>query len=625
MADSLDELIEELPDNAMIKDARYEASDIVFYTGNREFFLDNDDVIRDMVSRVKKRIEVRPDPSITNDQDAAEEAIKEIVPEDAGVDQIIFEEPFGKVVIRAEKPGLVIGKNGSTLDKIKEETYWMPEVDRVPAIDSKIVDRAREIMTEGVEFRKEFLHDVGKKIELEKDVGDEWIRVEGLGGFRQVGRSSVLVQTEESNVLMDAGVDTSRQGRDAYPHLDVPELDLKDLDAVIATHAHMDHVGLIPYLYEYGYEGPVYCTEPTRDMMVLLQLDYLDVARKEGGKAPYDSSAIKEEVKRTITVDYGEVTDITPDMRLTFNNAGHILGSASAHLHIGEGLHNIVYTGDIKYDQTKLLRPADPKFNRVETLILESTYGGKKDKMPRRDEANKDFVKKAKETLENGGKLIIPVFAIGRSQEIMMILAEEAEKDWFDFPVYLDGMIWDATALHTAYPEFLSKDLQNKIFHEDENPFLIDNFHRIGSHDERENVYEEGPAVILATSGMMTGGPILSYVENLAEEKDNRLIFVGYQAPGSLGSRIQSGERSVELPNGKEVDINMQIDTVTGFSAHSDRQQLINYVGNLPNKPQKIITNHGEKSVSFDLSSSLHKIYDVDTEAPPNLESIRLN
>ncbi|MDY6774472.1 MAG: beta-CASP ribonuclease aCPSF1 [Candidatus Nanohaloarchaea archaeon] len=625
MADSLDELIDELPDNAMIKEAKYEASDIVFYTGNREFFLDNDDVIRDMVSRVKKRIEVRPDPSITTEQDAAEEAIRDIVPEDAGLDRVIFEEPFGKVVIRAEKPGLVIGKNGRTLDEIKQETYWMPEVERVPAIDSKIVDRAREIMTEGVEFRKEFLHDVGKKIELEKDVGDEWVRVEGLGGFRQVGRSSVLVQTEESNVLMDAGVDTSRQGRDAYPHLDVPELDLKDLDAVIATHAHMDHIGLIPYLYEYGYEGPVYCTEPTRDMMVLLQLDYLDVARKEGGKAPYDSSAIKEEVKRTITVDYGEVTDITPDMRLTFNNAGHILGSASAHLHIGEGLHNIVYTGDIKYDETKLLRPADPKFNRVETLILESTYGGKHDKMPRREKANKKFVKKAKKTLQNNGKVIIPVFAIGRSQEIMMILAEEAEKDWFDYPVYLDGMIWDATALHTAYPEFLSKELQNKIFHEDENPFLIDNFHRIGSHDERENVYEEGPAVILATSGMMTGGPILSYVENLAEEDDNRLVFVGYQAPGSLGDRIQSGERTVELPSGKEVDIDMDVDTVKGFSAHSDRQQLINYVGNLPNKPQKIIVNHGEKSVSFDLSSSLHKIYDVDTEAPPNLESVRLN
>ncbi|MDY6761674.1 MAG: MBL fold metallo-hydrolase RNA specificity domain-containing protein, partial [Candidatus Nanohaloarchaea archaeon] len=155
--------------------------------------------------------------------------------------------------------------------------------------------------------------------------------------------------------------------------------------------------------------------------------------------------------------------------------------------------------------------------------------------------------------------------------------------------------------------------------------FTIDNFHRIGSHDERENVYDEGPCVVLATSGMMTGGPILSYVEHMAGDPDNRLMFVGYQAPGSLGSQIQNGERTVELPSGKSVDINLDVDTVSGFSAHSDRQQLINYVGNLPNKPQKIITNHGEKSVSFDLSSSLHKIYDVDTEAPPNLENVRLN
>ncbi len=625
MDDSLEDIVDELPDNAMIEDARYEASDVVFYTGNREFFLDNDDVIRDLVTRIKKRCDVRPASGITKGKETTEEKIREIVPEDAGIERILFEEPFGKVIIRAKKPGLVIGKNGETLDEIKEHTFWMPDVERVPAIDSKIVDRAREIMIEDVEFRKEFLHDVGKKIQLDKDAGDEWIRVEGLGGFRQVGRSCVLVQTEESSVMMDCGVDTSREGRDAFPHLDVPELDLQDLDAVILSHAHMDHCGFIPYLYEYGYDGPVYCTEPTRDMMVLLQLDYLDVARKQGGRAPYDSGAIKEAVKRTITADYGEVTDITPDMRMTLNNAGHILGSSSVHLHVGEGLHNIVYTGDIKYDETKLLRPADPKFNRVETLIIESTYGGKHDKMPRRDKANHHFLKTVRHRLKDGGKVIIPVFAIGRSQEIMMLLADEANKRYWDFPVYLDGMIWDATALHTAYPEFLSKELQRKIFHEDENPFLRSEFNRIGSHNEREDVYDEGPCVILATSGMMTGGPVLSYVEHLGGDPDNMLIFVGYQAPGSIGNQIQNGARSVDLPDGKTVDINLDVETVNGFSAHSDRQQLLNYVGNLPNKPRKIICNHGEKSVSFDLSSTLHKMHDIDTEAPPNIEMIRLN
>lgn len=626
-AESLDDLIEKLPDDAMISEAKYEASDIAFYTKNREFFLDNEKVVRQLVSEIKKRVEIRPDPSITTEQEAAEKAIKEIVPEEAGLKRVLFEEPFGRVVIRARKPGLVIGKSGETLDKIKKETYWMPEVERVPAIDSKIVDRAREIMMEGVDFRKKFLDDVGKKIQLEKSIGDEWVRVAALGGFRQVGRSCVLIQTEESSVMLDCGVDTSQEGgRDAYPHLDAPELDLEELDAVILSHAHMDHCGLIPYLYQYGYDGPVYCTEPSRDMMVLLQLDYLDVARKEGGKAPYDSKAIKEEVKRTITLDYGEVADITPDMRLTFNNAGHILGSASVHLHIGEGLHNIVYSGDIKYDKTKLLRPADPKFNRVETLILESTYGGKHDKMPRRDKANKYFKRQVKEVIEGGGKVLIPVFAIGRSQEMMMLLAEEAEKDYFDCPVYLDGMIWDATALHTAYPEFLSRDIQKQIFHDDANPFLQENFHRVGSYNERQDVINEsGPAVVLATSGMMTGGPILSYVEHLAHDENNRLLFVGYQAPGSLGNKIQRGDKKVELPSGKQVKIEMDIDTIKGFSGHSDRQQLVNYVGNLPNKPKKIITNHGEQSVSFDLSSSLHKMYNIETTTPQNLEIVRLH
>ncbi|MDY6777051.1 MAG: beta-CASP ribonuclease aCPSF1, partial [Candidatus Nanohaloarchaea archaeon] len=456
--------------------------------------------------------------------------------------------------------------------------------------------------------------------------GDEWVRLTGLGSFRQVGRSCLLLQTEESNVMLDCGIDPSGDDKDAYPYLDVPELDLKALDAVIVSHAHLDHCGFVPYLFEYGYDGPVYATEPTRDLMILLQLDYLDVARREGNRAPYDSTAIKEAVKRTVTVDYGEVTDITPDMRLTFNNAGHILGSASVHLHIGEGLHNIVYTGDIKYDQTELLRPADPKFNRVETLVLESTYGGKDGKMPPKDKANRKFKKFVRQTIKRGGKVIIPSFAVGRAQEIMLLIAEEAEKDYFDVPVYLDGMIWDATALHTAYPEYLSKKVQNKIFNKDENPFKKDCFHRVGSNDERQDVIKGGPAVILATSGMITGGPIMSYLDSLAEDSDNRMVFVGYQAPGTYGNKIQSGKSKITLPgNDNPTHINLDVKTVSGFSGHSSRNQLLNYVSNLPNKPKKILCNHGDDSSTFQLSSTLHKMLNIDTSAPQNLETIRLN
>lgn len=625
--EELNDVKELLPPKASVSDIKFEASDIVIYTDSKEFFLDNSDTVKKIVSKLKKRVEVRPSSKLFKEPETAEDNLYDAVSDEAGVEEVIFQPSLGKMIIRAEKPGTVIGKNGSGLDEIRKKTLWAPQVERVPAIDSKIVDRARELTVEDPEFRKKFLHEVGEKIRLKKSVGDEWIRVSSLGGFRQVGRSCVLLQTEESNVLMDCGINPSAEpgSTENYPYLNAPELDLQDLDAVVLSHAHMDHCGMIPYLYKMGYDGPLYCTEPSRDMMIMLALDYIGIAHSEQAKAPYDSSDLKKAVKRTITPDYGEVTDITPDMRLTLKNSGHILGSALCHIHVGEGLHNILYTGDYNYDDSVMLRPADTNFKRVETMITESTYGGKGDKQQPREEAQKKLLSTVKQTLSKGGKAIIPAFAVGRSQEILGVLAEELDRDHFDYDVYLDGMINDANALHTAYPEFLSKDVQKKIFKEEDSPFLKEQINSIGSRSEREKVInEEGPCVILATSGMLTGGPVLSYLEHLADDPDNCLIFVGYQASGTLGNRIQSGRSQVEI-GGKEVDVNLRRETVSGFSAHSDRQQIINFCKNLRSSPNKVLTNHGEESKCFSLASTLHKVLHIDTDAPQNLDVNRLN
>lgn len=624
--EELDDIKQFLPANADVSDIRYEASDIVIYTDSKEFFLDNKQTVKKLVSELKKRVEIRPSSKLFKEPENAEKDLKEVVDDSAGIEDVIFQPSLGKMIIRAKKPGKIIGKGGSGLQKIREATYWSPQVERVPALKSKVVERARELTVEDPEFRKEFLHDVGKKIRLEKTVGDEWVRVTALGGFRQVGRSCVLVQTEESNVLMDCGINPSAKpgSTDNYPYLNAPELDLGKLDAVILTHAHMDHCGMIPYLYKMGYDGPLYCTKPTRDLMIMLTLDYIGLAHSENQKAPYDSSAIKKAVKRTITPDYGEVTDITPDMRLTLRNSGHIIGSALTHIHVGEGLHNILYTGDYNYDKTEMLRPADTNFQRVETMITESTYGGREDKQESRSEANKKFLSKVKQTLNKGGKVIVPVFAVGRSQEVLGLLADEMARDYFDYPVYIDGMIKAANALHTAYPEYLSNKVQKKVY-EDDSPFLMDNIQAIGSHREREEVCnDEQPAVILTTSGMLTGGPVLSYLENLADDPQNALIFVGYQAEGTLGRKIQSGRDRVEI-GGDKVDVKLDRSTVSGFSAHSDRQQIINFAKNLRSSPNKVLTNHGEESKCFSLASGLHKVMHIDTSAPQNLETIRLN
>jgi len=621
----LDDIEEMLPPGSNVSEIRYEGSDIVIYTDSKDFFLDNGDTVRKLVSELKKRIEVRPSSKLFQTPETAKEKIEDLVSDEAGLEDTIFQPSLGKVIIRAEKPGKVIGNNGSGLEKIKRKTLWDPQVERVPAIDSKVVDKARELTVEDPEFRKEFLHEVGEKIRLDKSVGDEWIRVSSLGGFRQVGRSCVLLQTEESNVLMDAGINPAAESgsQENFPYLNAPELDLRDLDAVVLSHAHMDHCAMIPYLYKMGYDGPLYCTKPTRDLMIMLTLDYIGLAHRENNKAPYDSSDIKKAVKRTITPDYGEVTDITPDMRLTLKNSGHIIGSSLSHIHVGEGLHNLLYTGDYNYDTTETLRAADTNFQRVETMITEATYGGRDDKQTPREESNKKFLSKVKQTLSKGGKVIIPVFAVGRSQEVLALLADEMDRNYFDYNVYVDGMINDVNALHTAYPEFLSEKIQNKV-HKEESPFLKENIKSIGSYNERQEVYEDDACIILTTSGMLTGGPILSYLENEASDPDNSLIFVGYQAEGTLGRKIQSGKSPVEI-DGEEVEINLDTLTVSGFSAHSDRQQIINFAKNLRSTPNKVLTNHGEKSKCFSLASSLHKILNIDTSAPQNLEVNRLN
>lgn len=621
----LDDIEGMLPPGSNVSEIRYEGSDIVLYTDSKDFFLDNGDTVRKLVSELKKRIEVRPSSKLFKQPESAEEKIEEIVSEKAGLDDTIFQPSLGKVIIRAERPGKVIGNNGEGLEEIKKKTLWYPQVERKPAIDSKVVDKARELTVEDPEFRKKFLHEVGEKIRLDKSVGDEWIRISSLGGFRQVGRSCVLLQTEESNVLMDAGINPAAEPgtTDNYPYLNAPELDLRDLDAVVLSHAHMDHCGMIPYLYKMGYDGPLYCTKPTRDLMIMLTLDYIGLAHSENNKAPYDSSDIKKAVKRTITPDYGEVTDITPDMRLTLKNSGHIIGSSLTHIHVGEGLHNVLYTGDYNYDTTETLRAADTNFQRVETMITEATYGGRDDKQTSRDESNKKFLSKVKQTLNKGGKVIIPVFAVGRSQEVLALLADEMDRSYFDYPVYVDGMINDVNALHTAYPEFLSEKIQNKV-HRKNSPFLKENIKSIGSYNERQEVFEDDACIILTTSGMLTGGPILSYLEKEASDPDNSLIFVGYQAEGTLGRKIQSGKSPVEI-DGEKVDINLDTSTVSGFSAHSDRQQIINFTKNLRSTPNKVLTNHGEKSKCFSLASSLHKILNIDTSAPQNLEVNRLN
>jgi hypothetical protein len=219
----------------------------------------------------------------------------------------------------------------------------------------------------------------------------------------------------------------------------------------------------------------------------MLQLDYLDVVSKEDRKIPYSSNEVKSYIKHSITLNYGSVTDIAPDIKLTFHNAGHILGSAIAHFHVGDGLYNIAFTGDFNYSKSRLFNPATNQFPRLEAIFMESTYGGSGDIQPARAESEEKLYETIGSVISRGGKVIIPAFAVGRSQEVMLALEEGIRKEKIPaVKIYLDGMIREATAIHTTYPEYLNSELRNQIFKEGLNPFLADCFVSVDSSDLRE-------------------------------------------------------------------------------------------------------------------------------------------
>ncbi|MFH1821063.1 MAG: beta-CASP ribonuclease aCPSF1 [Methanobacteriota archaeon] len=606
----------------------FEGPRVVLYCENLDLLMENGEMIKELARKIRKRIILRPDPSILTDKEEAEKRIKELIPDEAKITDIIFSEDVGEVTIEVEKPGIAIGKGGALLREIMHKISWTPKIIRAPPIKSDLVRNVRLSMIYGGSERRDTLRKIGRRIHREQKAKDGWVRFTTLGGAREVGRSCFLLQTPESKAMLDCGVNVASDDN-AFPHLEVPEVRLPELDAVIITHAHLDHCGFVPYLFKYGFEGPVYCTPATRDLAVLLMVDYVDIAERENKQLPYTKRDIASFLSHCIPLEYGDVTDIAPDVRITLHNAGHILGSSLVHLHIGDGLYNIVYTGDMKFDRTRLFSPAVYSFPRIETLIIDSTYGGAEDIQPYRSDAENAFIQTINETIKRGGKVLVPAFAVGRSQE-MMVLLESARRNKIldNVPVYLDGMIWEATAIHTAYPEYLSQELRELIFKEDENPFLSDMFKKVSGPDQRTEVIDGEPSVILSTAGMMAGGPVLEYFKRLAPDPKNTLIFVGYQGEGSMGRRIQKGWREIPMRSDKgkpeEVKVNMEIKTIEGFSGHSDRSQLLNYVRRLSPKPRRIISIHGEESKCVNFAGTLRKLFRAETRAPLNLETIRL-
>jgi len=459
-------ILASIPKEANVTKIDYEGPRFALYTKTPRFLMENNIIISNLVKEIKKRIVIRIDKSIRKTEEDARKIIIEHVPKEANLQGTFFDTATGEVAIEVKRPWLC-QRNVEEFNHadISEKTGWKLRIRKSTTKPSNTIQAINYQLKISSSERVKYLKQVGEQIFRPRLAQKSEVSLLTLGGFGQVGRSCMLLTTPDSKVLVDCGINPgARSPREAYPRLDWANITLDDLDAVVIGHAHLDHSGFLPVLLKYGYKGPIFCTEPTLPMMNLIQLDAIKVATAQGRVPMYADRDVHQVMRQAITIPYGAVTDISPDIKLVLSNAGHILGSATCHFHIGNGEHNFVYTGDIKYGKSMLLESANTNYPRVETLLIESTYGLKEDIQPDRQEVESTFVASVNSVLKEGGKVLIPIPAVGRAQELMLVIDQYMKSgDLVEAPVFMEGMIQEATAIHESFPEYLVRDLKRKF------------------------------------------------------------------------------------------------------------------------------------------------------------------
>ncbi len=619
-----------IPANAEITGIEFEGPEVAIYSKNISVLIDSEGLLSQIARTIRKRVVIRSDPSIRLAENKVIEKIQTILQDRVTIGDIEFDKNMGEVNIYVDQPNKLTKKQDDMINTITKETLWRPNFFRIPPIKSNVIKSVRNVLFTDSAARKDALLRIGKMVHRETLLEEPIIRITALGGYLEVGRTATLVQTGDSSILVDCGVSVgSSQASKMLPRFDLPEFELLNLDAVVVSHSHLDHCGFVPFLYKYGYEGPVFTTDPTLNLMTMLQIDYLDIAEKEGKLIPYSKSDIRKSTLHAITIKYGEVTDIAPGVKLTFHNAGHILGSAIVHLHIGNGKHNLAFAHDFKFANSRLLDRAVHKFPRLETIVMEATYGNPQDMTPKRQHSEDLLAELIIKTLARKGKILIPVLAVGRAQELQLVIEHLIRtKQIPEVPVYVDGMVKEATAVTTNHPEFLSRQLKELIFEKNHNPFLAPFWHEISVREERDELLDGDPCIIMATSGMLVGGPSVYYFNELAEDEKNMIIFVSYQGKGTLGRKVEEGTESIIVKNDQnksiEVAVNIEVHRISGFTGHSDRGELMEYAKRLSPRPKKYLVMHGEMSKCETLAKSIGKSVKREAIAPPIGTTTRL-
>ncbi len=451
------------------------------------------------------------------------------------------------------------------------------------------------------------------------------MQIQFHGAARTVTGSQHLVSINGRKILLDCGLYQGSRKASYERNQNLP-FDASEVDVLVLSHAHIDHSGNVPNLVKSGFTGDIFATYATRDLCAIMLRDsakiqhydteFLNKKRQRQNLPPieplYSMEDVVESLKYFIGVGYERPYTIMPGVTLTFYDAGHILGSAIAVLDIEDEEANkhtrLVFSGDLGRPDRPILR--DPTFiNEADVLIVESTYGNR-EHAPM-DEASKKLETIINNTCRRDGKVIVPAFAVGRTQELVYRLHKLVESRDIspDLPVYVDSpLAIDATGIYRLHPEAYDEEVAQFLLEDRHNdPFGFDMmYYTRSTAQSKELNFLRMPAVIISASGMAEAGRILHHLKNNIEDPRNTILIVGWQAPNTLGRRIVERQPKVKI-FGEEYQLKAEVATINGFSAHADRSELLEWTGHFKKRPSQTFIVHGEEEASLAFAEALGK------------------
>lgn len=441
------------------------------------------------------------------------------------------------------------------------------------------------------------------------------MKIKFFGAAQTVTGSKALIEYNSKRILIDCGLFQGIKALRVQNWEPFP-IEIDTIDEVILTHAHLDHVGYLPLLVKEGFRGNIHCTHPTYELAKIILLDSAKIQEEEAllankynytthqpAKPLYTTYDARLAFTQIITHTIDKWIEIDHEISFRFHPSAHILGACWIELKINN--KTVVFSGDIGREKNYLLPPpTKPTF--ADVLVMESTYGNRLSKSV--DEAYEQFANVLISTINKQGKLIVPSFTVERAQELMLMISTLIEQQRIpSIPVYLDSpMAIDATQVMYDYPDWnLLNDKQIKAIHA--------SIKIVQDLDQTNDIINsQGSCILIAGSGMLTGGRVLDYIKYWGGDVNNTLMLVGYQAEGTRGRKLIEGERTLRI-HGQEVTIHAEVIVLEGFSGHADQNELLNWLSDLTQAPELIILNHGEAEASEVLKNKIEEHYRFTT------------